>query len=290
MKRWTSAILAVTAAVALQGTVEVSLADTAAPASHSARPCPSGSPHCVEQTLTAMRLRLARLVAGCDHRAVFALVYLRTTERFRDSAATPRYFDDAGWVNAEDALFASYYFTASDAWAAGDHDRIPPAWRVAFEAAGSKATSGAGDLLLGMNAHVTRDLPFVLEASGVVAPDGTSRKGDHDRVNDMLATLPGPVLAEAADRFDPGLTGTPTAGPDTSQAALRTLLSWRETAWQDAVALVQAPDRGTHERIARDIELRADTRARTMRDAFAKAPATAVEANRSVGRRGKNCA
>jgi hypothetical protein len=36
--------------------------------------------------------------------------------------------------------------------------------------------TGSGDLLLGISAHVNRDLPFVLASLGLVAPDGTSRK------------------------------------------------------------------------------------------------------------------
>jgi hypothetical protein len=267
-------------AIAIQGVTKAGIADqVATPAVQLAHPCPSGSPACVEQTIAAMRLRLANLTAACEHQAVFALVYLRTTEHFRDAAAKSGYFDDPRWVNAEDALFAAYYFGARDAWAVGDDSRVPPAWRVAFEAAGSKATSAVGDLLLGMNAHVTRDLPFVLAASGLVTPTGASRKPDHDRVNDVLAGLPGPVLAEAAASFEPRFRGAAAADGAARQAAFTTLLNWRETAWRDAVALTETNGTPARARVARDIELRAGVRARTLRAAFTELPPRGLVAN-----------
>ena len=49
-----------------------------------------------------------------------------------------------------------------------------------------------GDLLLGMNAHINRDLAFVLAATGLIGPDGSSRKHDYDAVEKWLydATAP----------------------------------------------------------------------------------------------------
>ena len=53
---------------------------------------------------------------------------------------------------------------------------VPRAWAIAFGAADERAMSAAGNLALGINAHVQRDLPFVLAAIGLVKPDGSSRK------------------------------------------------------------------------------------------------------------------
>ena len=106
-------------------------------------------------------------------------------------------------MNHEDVLFARYYFAAHDAWTAGRTASVPPAWRVAFDAARDRAVSANGNLLLGINAHVQRDLPFVLYSVGLVKPDGTSRKPDHDRVNQILNRVTDDVIAEVARRFDP---------------------------------------------------------------------------------------
>ena len=51
---------------------------------------------------------------------------------------------------------------------------------------GPKTVTGAGDLLLGMNAHINRDLAFVLAGTGLIHPDGSSSKADYDAVEEWL--------------------------------------------------------------------------------------------------------
>ncbi|WP_322752126.1 DUF5995 family protein [Frankia sp. Cas3] len=239
---------------------------TAEPAGHQfPPPCTTGSPTCVRETLTTMRDQLRPLEDHCDHRVIFSFAYLRTTEAFGDAAAVAGSFADPGWVNAEDALFARYYFRAFDQWAAGRPTDVPPAWRVAFTAAATTTLSAAGDLLLGMNAHVTRDLPFVLAELGLAGPDGHSHKGDHDRVNAILARVMDPLLAQEAARFDPHLDdGTLRYGLGRDDL-IEMLTAWREDAWHDAERLVAA--RGTDEYavVVHTIETSADVRARLLR-------------------------
>jgi len=89
-------------------------------------------------------------------------------------------------------------------------------------------------VFLGMNAHVNRDLPFVLASIGLTFPDGTSRKADHDKVNQFLNDVLDPLLAEEVARFD--------ASPDDARAptllgytsSFQMLAAWRETAWRNA--------------------------------------------------------
>ncbi len=76
------------------------------------------------------------------------------------------YFADSRWVSRESMVFADYYFDAYDDWLAGHRTAVPAAWLIAFEAARRSRISGAGDLMLGMNAHINRDLPYVLDPSG----------------------------------------------------------------------------------------------------------------------------
>ena len=101
--------------------------------------------------------------------------------------------------------------------------------------------SATGDLLLGINAHVQRDLPLVLYAVGLVRPDGTSRKADHDRVNVILNRVTDDILAEIARRFDPTVddTNLPTTLDDA--ALFQLLAAWREKAWRNAELLATAP-------------------------------------------------
>jgi Family of unknown function (DUF5995) len=215
--------------------------------------CIAGRARCVDKTIREMTRRFDPLASSCDHNAIFSLTYLRVTEEYRRTIEMP-FFDDTPFVNHEDTIFAHYYFAAYDAWAAGDLADVPPAWRIAFAAARDHEVSASGDLLLGINAHVQRDLPFVLYSIGLVAPDGTSRKLDHDRVNEILNRVADDVIAEIARRFDPTVddTNLPTFLDDFT--VFQTLVAWRESAWRDAEALAAAPTPAARDEVAAQIE------------------------------------
>jgi hypothetical protein len=85
---------------------------------------------------------------------------------------------------------------------------VPEAWRIAFEAADRGTVTALGDMLLGMNAHISRDLPFALARTGLREPDGHSGQADFNRVNGLLGSVTPGLLHEEAERFDPTLTST----------------------------------------------------------------------------------
>src|SRR3954453_9487448 len=169
----------------------------------TANDCAAGRTHCVDAAVREMKRRFDPLAAACDHNAIFSLTYLRTTEEYRRTIDDPTFFEDTRFVNHEDAVFARDYFEAYDNWDAGRRDAVPPAWAIAFRAADARAVSAAGDIALGINAHVQRDLPFVLAATGLLRPDGPSRKPDHDRVDECLNRVEHELYPEIARRFDP---------------------------------------------------------------------------------------
>jgi hypothetical protein len=225
--------------------------------------CSAGRVQCVDRTVREMTRRFDALASSCNHNAIFSLTYLRVTEEYRRTIEGS-FFDDTRFVNYEDTLFAHYYFAAFDAWVAGRIEQVPPAWRVAFDAAKTRAVSASGDLLLGINAHVQRDLPLVLYAAGLVRPDGTSRKSDHDRVNIILNRVADDVIAEIARRFDPSAddTNLPTGLDDA--ALFQTLAAWREKAWRNAELLAAAPTPDARELVVAAIEQDAATEARAI--------------------------
>lgn len=231
---------------------------------NSQNACTAGRPSCVPQTISTMNRRFAPLAKSCDHNAVFALAYLRTTQEYARTAAKPKAFDDVAWVNHEDAVFAQFYFQAFDSYAKGRLAQVPQAWQIAFDAAKKHTVTGVGDLLLGMNAHVNRDLPFVLAGIGLVAPDGSSRKPDHDRINAMLNRVVGPLLTEEAKRFDPTIDDAKTPYGISYTALMQVLVAWRETAWRNAERLVAAPNPTAQAAVAQQIESYAATTARSL--------------------------
>jgi hypothetical protein len=234
--------------------------------------CNSGRPQCIDAIVREMNRRLTPLANSCDHNALFSLLYLRVTEQVGVAVRTAGYFQDPGFVTHEDAVFASYYFKAFDNYAKGDLLHTPAAWQAAFDAAKSHAVQGIGNLLLGMNAHINRDLPFVLYSIGLVAKDGTSRKPDHDRVNKVLYAAYDPAIAEGARRFDPSLSAY--TGPNAKDSGIQTVIAWREQAWRNAERLAWAASDAERASIAQQIERAASLEADTLKAAYAYAPGT----------------
>ena len=85
------------------------------------------------------------------------------TEALRDGLlADPHMLRWPRWFFREDALFANTYFRTVKRWERGE--AVPPAWRIAFETADEGEVLGSQDMLLGINAHVQSDMPFVIAA------------------------------------------------------------------------------------------------------------------------------
>ncbi len=202
--------------------------------------CVSGKPKCVRSVIREMTRRFDRQAASCDHDAMFALTYLRTTEEYERAMLTPGFFADPNFVNHEDAVFARYYFDAVDAWDDGRTSEVPQAWRIALDAADRRSVTSKGNLLLGINAHINRDLPYVLAGIGLVRPDGRSRKADHDKVNEFLDRVTAPLYEEIARRFDPTVDDSDLPTELDDMATFQAFPAMRENAWRNAERLVAA--------------------------------------------------
>lgn len=274
-------LVSLTVALALPGVargedpvhVDWTSALTALPAGFepsSASDCVAGRDRCVDAVIREMTRRFDALASSCDHNAIFALAYLRTTEEYRRTIQDRDFFDDTAFVNHEDAVFASYYFRAYDAWKSGGH--TPPAWRIAFSAADGREVSATGNLILGMNAHIQNDLPFVLAAIGLAKPDGSSRKRDHDRVNTFLNRVPDELVPELARRFDPTIDDSDVPTEIDAIVKFQSVPAWREVAWRNAERLVAARTSFERAMVTTDIEAYAASQAVLLRRATAYLP------------------
>jgi uncharacterized protein DUF5995 len=218
------------------------LLPSAAPGWHPSREkdCVDGSNSCIEETLGEMYRRFDRLYATCDHNSLFGLTYIRVTEAIR-KAILRGFYEEPRFLNHEDKVFARMYFTTFDAWESGRRERVPPAWREALDAARERSVAGLGNLLMNMNAHVQRDFPFMLDALGLTKPDGSSRKPDHDRGNEVLNTLYDDVFREMDQRFDDSMSDYDVPGLFADDTALFQILQhWREQAWRHGEMLGRA--------------------------------------------------
>ncbi|MDX6606878.1 MAG: hypothetical protein QOD14_1418 [Solirubrobacterales bacterium] len=220
--------------------------------------CKNGQPSCPAGVIKEMTDRWQPLDASCDHRAVFALTYLRTTQEFaRTITAAPGTFSDLPWITHEDAVFAQLYFNSYDNYQAGRS--VPLAWKIAFDAARNPNIEGMGDLLLGMNAHINRDLPYALAHVGLVKSDGSSRKLDHDKVNQFLDRVIDPLQVELAQRYDPIFTILDAEpSPADEVGALQGIRLLRENAWRNAEDLVSTRNNPlAHSLVEQNIEAQA---------------------------------
>lgn len=214
--------------------------------------CGRGEPRCIEAVVAEMDRRFQDLADRCHHAAPFALMYLRVTENVGGPGALD--FEDPGYLNHLDAVFAGQYFAAIDAWRSGNEDQVPEAWALSFEAAEEERLTGLGDMLMGMNAHISRDLPFALERIGVETPDGKSAREDFDLVNTLLGDVQRPMIEEQSDRFDPGISDATIPALDVGADTFAGLMSrWRSEAFDNGVRLLEASD-SERDRIAAEIE------------------------------------
>jgi hypothetical protein len=219
--------------------IEASLAATLDPLSPNV--CNRGENQCVLSVVDEMARRLGPLAASCSHHAAFSLMYLRVTQEVAES--TEVIWEDRQYLNHLDAVFAQLYFQASDAWAAGRSQDVPESWRIAFEAADERSVRGIGDLMLGMNAHISRDLPFALLEVGLSRPGHRSEESDFDAVNRILGAVQSDVIEEVAARFDASVASTVLPAVKLAPETVGKVIGvWRSRAWRDAERLLEASD------------------------------------------------
>ena len=236
--------------------------DTYVPSSDN--DCVAGRPSCLKGTLKEQSRIADDTASSCSHNAVFARAYVRMTQLYGYTRDIPGYYQDVPYFNHVDAVFARYYTDAYYSWKSGDRASVPQAWLTAFDAAKNKKVTGSGDLLLGMNAHINRDLPYVMAAVGLVAPDGSSRKPDYDAVEAWLNDATAPLIAEFAARFDSSMDDTADPFGIGNWTLFQMVSEWRENAWRNAEALVSAPTPEARALVSASIETQANTIAQSL--------------------------
>ena len=243
--------------------------------------CNAGKNSCVAAVLREMDKRLAPLETSCSHNAMFSLLYDHITRNYYNTVvADPNFFNSNRFVNHEDAVFASYYFSAYDNYASGNIAAVPQAWQIAFGASATHQVSGEGNILLGVNAHIRRDLPFVLYRIGLTEQDGSNLKPDHDKVNQILEGAFADAITDASAHLDPSVNpGFPAALSSWGYATMfQAVEGWREEAYRNAEALVSAPNDAARAVISQQIEDNAAASAAAIRDATAYGPTSSSAA------------
>lgn len=114
------------------------------------------------------------------------------------------------------------------------------------------------DVLLGANAHIQRDMPYVLAAVGLTRPGGASRKADYRRFQTVLDRAYAPAVQEIARSYDPVLAlADDRWNPVAGYTAGRLFRMWREQAWIYAQQLTAATTPAARRAVERRIEANA---------------------------------
>lgn len=237
-------------------------------ATSSANECTSGKARCVKSVIRKMNRDLRKLARSCDHNAIFQLAYTRTTEAYFESSQIDGFYDDVPWMHHYDAVFASYYTQPQQAWKHGDVSAVPPVWREAFSSADAQELTTTGNFLMGMNAHINRDLPFVITDIGLTDEDGNSRKPDHEKVNEFLNNVGDDMTPEIVARFDPTFDTNPDDDLFVGFTIQQAIQEWRERAWNNATLMTYS-DPVTAQLVAEGIEAGSALLAEMIREGMA---------------------
>ena len=235
----------------------------------SANPCQRGNLSCFDILLGEMARRARPLIAACSHDAAFAVTYEEMTAALRAAARSGR-FRNPALLTLFSAWFAQMYFQAFDSWRAGRYGAVPTAWQVAFGAADGRKVTGIGDMLLGMNAHITHDLPNVV--ADVMREPGTAVTPDYALVSQIITAISPSVLRDVGNHFDASvaLAQIPIElGGAASFGAL--IAQWRTESWRNGIAL-RAAGPGARAAVAQRVAATADLRAALIRGATAYLP------------------
>ncbi len=134
-----------------------------------------------------------------DLRGLFVIAYITMTDTlaqwvdqgvFADNQVMARYV----------VAFANEYRRSLAHWVDGDRVRVPVAWQQSFAACEVRSAGIFRCLMLGINAHMNRDLPYAVIKAGVDL-HRTSDYEDHVRIDDVLRLNMPLVRRRIADAY-----------------------------------------------------------------------------------------
>jgi hypothetical protein len=249
---------------------------------HGVPHCRKASLRCIDGLVVRLRRQWHALDAGCDHRAVFSLAYLRITQGLRKAIVAHR-LSDPHWMELVITAFSNRYLAT---YADAAHGRpVPYSWQVAYGEDGSGDANAGQDTLLASNAHTQHDLPYIYAAMGMATASGTSRKADHDVVNAINDSVFRGLEEYYAKHYDPIMADFTMAPFGLDRIGVLTVVQgWREGAWRNAERLVAARSGGELLAVEEEIDQNANAWAdlirsgdqpgyRATRDAFCRAHA-----------------
>ncbi len=176
-----------------------------------------------------------------DRRAIFVTVYGAMSREMTRRLRAGEFANNA-WMERNVIAFINLYRVALVNYE-NNSGPVPRCWRMAFDAAVHGSALVMQSLLLGINAHINRDLPFALTEVGI-DPNRESKYLDHNSVNEILEFLTQSVEDAVCKMYAPGLQAVENlmAGWDKPISSFGMRLA-RQGAWDSTVALTDSQNR-----------------------------------------------
>ena len=190
-----------------------------------------------------------------DKRGIFVSAYIPITREIARRIGANE-FEDSEWVARYLLAFANLYREALAADVHRQFDLVPRPWRIAFDEAQHGQALVLQHLILGISAHINRDLPLALYEV-TIDPDREMRQRDHTAVNDALWIATNQVQQRLAKLYSPFLGVLDLLGGPFDE--LFTNFSFdvaRQAAWEAGVELTDAAGSEDRALVERQIEAR----------------------------------
>ncbi len=168
----------------------------------------------------------------------FTALYRTVTASIGEAIADGE-FEDGPRMARFDAVFASHYTDAFDAWRAGRQVRT--AWQVTFERCQTWSPIVLQHLLGGMNAHINLDLGIAAATVARGRPIG-DLEADFMKINQVLATQLQATKARLTEIWRPLWLLDRMVGEADDAIVNFSMRLARDGAWRFANALAEADD------------------------------------------------
>lgn len=121
-----------------------------------------------------------------DYMLHFNNIYLEMTRLVREKILSGTYFELPEWMKGYTVRFGNFYRDALLKSRRGDIDKVPRAWRLAFEHARLGDMPIFINFALGMGAHIVHDLGIALSELDPAGMNSTTKKSDSEKINGII--------------------------------------------------------------------------------------------------------
>ncbi|GEM_PF-861229 len=193
----------------------------------------------VEEVIAGLEQLEAAFLTRRDRRGVFVTAYSIISRKIHSRFGTGGFRDDA-WVRTYLIAFGNLYRQALADYEGGQRGRVPRCWQQAFDTSVAGLALVMQDLLLGINAHINRDLGFALNEAGI-ADRRDDRYADHTKINEILREATEEVQDRIAAMYAAGLGRLDQLlGQLDEEITAYNFELARENAWMAGLALANA--------------------------------------------------